>query len=60
MRLLVSPAHRRGSAALVFLIGVKLIDIRGMREIFRLRRDEFYVALLTLMCGFLGATITNS
>jgi sulfate permease, SulP family len=34
-------------SSVVFLIGVKLIDIRGMREIFRLRRDEFYVALLT-------------
>jgi sulfate permease, SulP family len=34
-------------SSVVFLIGVKLIDIKGMREIFRLRRDEFYVALLT-------------
>lgn len=34
-------------SSVVFLIGVKLIDIRGMREIYRLRRDEFYVALLT-------------
>jgi SulP family sulfate permease len=34
-------------SSVVFLIGVKLIDIKGMREIYRLRRDEFYVALLT-------------
>ncbi len=34
-------------AAVVFLIGVKLIDIKGMREVYRLRRDEFRVAALT-------------
>jgi SulP family sulfate permease len=34
-------------SSVVFLIGVKLIDVKGMREIYRLRRDEFYVALLT-------------
>ncbi len=34
-------------SSVVFLIGLKLIDIKGMREIYRLRRDEFYVALLT-------------
>ena len=34
-------------SSVVFLIGLKLIDIAGMREIYRLRRDEFYVALLT-------------
>ncbi len=34
-------------AAVVFLIGLKLIDIAGMREVYRLRRDEFWVALLT-------------
>jgi SulP family sulfate permease len=34
-------------SSVVFLIGVKLIDIKGMREIYRLRRDEFFVALLT-------------
>ena len=31
----------RGLAAVVFVIGVKLIDIEHMREIYRLRRDEF-------------------
>ena len=34
-------------SSVVFLIGVKLIDVKGMREIYRLRRDEFTVALLT-------------
>jgi sulfate permease, SulP family len=34
-------------SSVVFLIGLKLIDIKGMREIYRLRKDEFYVALLT-------------
>jgi sulfate permease, SulP family len=34
-------------AAVVFLIGVKLIDIANMRGIWRLRRDEFWVAALT-------------
>jgi len=34
-------------SSVVFLIGVKLIDVKGMREIFRLRKDEFYVALAT-------------
>ncbi|HVM58509.1 MAG TPA: SulP family inorganic anion transporter [Gaiellaceae bacterium] len=34
-------------SSVVFLIGVKLVDVKGMHEIYRLRRDEFYVALLT-------------
>ena len=34
-------------AAVVFLIGVKLIAVRGMRNIYGLRRDEFWVALAT-------------
>ena len=34
-------------AAVVFLIGVKLIAIKGMRTIYDLRRDEFWVALAT-------------
>jgi high affinity sulfate transporter 1 len=34
-------------AAVVFLIGVKLIDIRGMQDIARLRPGEFAVALAT-------------
>ena len=34
-------------AAIVFLIGVQLVDISGMRTIFVQRRDEFVVALIT-------------
>ena len=36
-------------SSVVFLIGVKLIDVRGMREILRLRRDEFVVAAVTAL-----------
>jgi high affinity sulfate transporter 1 len=34
-------------AAIIFLIGVELIDVRGMRAILAVRRDEFVIALLT-------------
>ena len=34
-------------ASVVFLIGIKLVDIPGLREIRRLNRGEFYVALAT-------------
>ena len=34
-------------SAVVFLIGLKLVDIANMRAIWRLRRDEFAVALAT-------------
>lgn len=34
-------------AAVVFVIGVQLIDIKGMRNIFQVRKDEFVVAVLT-------------
>ena len=34
-------------AAVVFLIGLKLIEIANMREIWRLRKDEFAIAALT-------------
>jgi MFS superfamily sulfate permease-like transporter len=33
-------------SAIVFMIGVKLIDTKGMRELFRLQRNEFWIALL--------------
>jgi high affinity sulfate transporter 1 len=36
-------------AAVVFLIGLELVDLEGMRRIYRLRRDEFWVALLTAL-----------
>jgi sulfate permease, SulP family len=34
-------------ASVVFLIGLKLVDIANMREIYRVRKDEFVVALIT-------------
>jgi len=34
-------------SAVVFVIGVKLIDVRHMRQIYALRKDEFTVAALT-------------
>ena len=42
-------------SAIVFLIGVDLIDIKGMRSIYAQRRSEFWVALITaLMVVFVG------
>ncbi|MEO3937150.1 SulP family inorganic anion transporter [Dermatophilaceae bacterium Soc4.6] len=35
-------------AAVVFLIGVELVDLVGLREIMRVRRVEFTLALLTM------------
>jgi len=34
-------------AAVVLLIGIELVDVPGMKKIFALRRDEFFVAALT-------------
>jgi SulP family sulfate permease len=34
-------------SAVVFLIGLKLVDVSGMKDVYRLRRDEFWVALAT-------------
>ena len=34
-------------ASVVFLIGIKLIDYKGMSDILRVRPDEFVVAALT-------------
>ncbi|RIK43527.1 MAG: sodium-independent anion transporter [Chloroflexi bacterium] len=36
-------------AAVVFIIGLKLIDYHGMLDIYRLRRDEFVVATVTVV-----------
>lgn len=36
-------------ASVVFLIGVELVDLRGMQRIFRMRRDEFVVATITAL-----------
>jgi MFS superfamily sulfate permease-like transporter len=42
-------------SAIVFLVGVDLIDIKGMRSVFVQRRSEFRVALITtLMVVFVG------
>jgi SulP family sulfate permease len=42
-------------SAVVFLIGIDLIDVKGMRSIFVQRRSEFWVALITaLMVVFVG------
>jgi len=42
-------------SAIVFLVGVDLIDIKGMHSIFDQRRSEFWVALITaLMVVFVG------
>ncbi|WOX04135.1 SulP family inorganic anion transporter [Microbulbifer pacificus] len=35
-------------AAVVFLIGLELIDLRGLREIYRTRPLEFWVAVVTM------------
>jgi SulP family sulfate permease len=36
-------------SAVVFLIGLDLIDLDGMRRIYRERRSEFWVALITAL-----------
>jgi sulfate permease, SulP family len=42
-------------SAVVFLIGIDLIDYKGMRKIYNQRRSEFWVALITmLMVIFVG------
>jgi high affinity sulfate transporter 1 len=42
-------------SAVVFLIGVDLIDIKGMKDIYAQRQSEFWVALITtLMVVFVG------
>ncbi len=42
-------------SAIVFLIGIDLIDVKGMQNIFDQRRSEFWVALITaLMVVFVG------
>lgn len=42
-------------AGIVFLVGVKLVDVAGMRDIFRLQRGEFVIALATgLTVLFMG------
>jgi MFS superfamily sulfate permease-like transporter len=47
-------------SAVVFLIGLKLVDYRGMARIFRLRRDEFVVALITAATVVVTSTATRA
>jgi high affinity sulfate transporter 1 len=44
-------------SAIVFLIGVKLIDVKGMRELFRLQKDEFIIALATAVTLIIGTVL---
>ncbi|TDG04962.1 SulP family inorganic anion transporter [Paraburkholderia guartelaensis] len=54
-------------SAIVFMIGVKLIDIKGMAELYRMQKDEFVVALLAagvvvfvdVMHGILAAVVLS-
>jgi high affinity sulfate transporter 1 len=54
-------------SAIVFMIGVKLIDVKGMTELFRMQKDEFVVAALTVcvvvfvdvMHGILAAVVLS-
>jgi len=34
-------------SAIVFMIGVKLVDLKGMRELWQLQRNEFWIAAAT-------------
>lgn len=36
-------------SAVVFLIAIRLINVRGMRDLYRMRRDEFWIASLTVL-----------
>jgi SulP family sulfate permease len=44
-------------SAIVFLIGVKLIDVKGMKELFRLQKDEFIIALATAATLIFGTVL---
>jgi SulP family sulfate permease len=49
---LTAPLHYLPIATLatvVFVVAVRLVDIRGMMDIYRLRPDEFVVALVTMV-----------
>jgi high affinity sulfate transporter 1 len=45
-------------AAVVFLIGVELVDVRGIRRLLRVRRHEFAVAVITAV-AVVGLSITG-
>ena len=46
---LIAHLPNAALAALVFLVGVKLIDVRSLRQIYRFRRITFAVAMATLL-----------
>ncbi len=45
-------------AAVVFLIGVELVDVRGIRRLLRVRRHEFAVAVITA-AAVVGLGVTD-
>jgi len=45
-------------AAVVFLIGAELVDVRGMRRLLRVRRHEFAVAVITA-AAVVGLGVTD-
>jgi high affinity sulfate transporter 1 len=44
-------------SAIVFHIGLKLIDVKGMRELFRLQKSEFIIALATAATLVFGTVL---
>lgn len=44
-------------SAIVFHIGVNLIDVKGMRELFQLQKDEFFIALATAATLIFGTVM---
>jgi high affinity sulfate transporter 1 len=54
-------------SAIVSMIGIKLVDMKGMKELYRVQRDEFVVALITacvvvfvdVMHGIIAAVILS-
>jgi SulP family sulfate permease len=49
---LTAPLHflpTGALAAVVFMVAVRLVDIKGLKDIYRLRRDEFVVAIVTML-----------
>lgn len=54
-------------STIVFMIGVKLIDVKGMIELYRVQKDEFLIALITagvvvfvdVMHGILAAVLLS-
>lgn len=36
-------------SAIVFIIGIKLIDVKGLKKVYKQSRNEFWIALITLL-----------